>query len=284
MIDELAIQFLELVPKNLLSRGVGAATRVALPAPLQGLVNEAFAAAAGIDRHESTKTPRRYRTLNDFFTRRLEPGARPAAAEHADEAVVPVDGTLGMFGEIDAGTLLQAKGREYSVLDLLDSGAHAEKFAGGSYATFYLSPRDYHRIHSPVDGRVDEISYIPGDLFPVFPMAVDNVDELFAVNERLISLMEVDGHGPVAVVKVGATCVGRISLSFRDCQTNQSYRRRRVERLAEPVSLEHGDEIGVFNLGSTVILLFGEPGIEFAAPLEEGRNVQMGELLGRWGR
>ena len=282
MVDDLVIQFLERVPKNLASRGFGAVSEIPLPQPLQGAVNEAFAAAAGIDRGESEREPHEYRTLNDFFTRRLRSDAREIEAERQTTAVSPVDGTFSAHGRIEDGTLIQAKGREYSVLELLDSGAHAEHFQSGVYATLYLSPRDYHRIHSPVSAAITEVSYVPGELFPVFPMAVENVDRLFAINERLISMLDVGEHGHLAVVKVGATCVGRISLTFHDWQTNMSYRRRRVEQLEEPVEVSAGDEIGVFNLGSTVVLLFSEPGFSLDGGLGEGEPVRMGQRLGSY--
>ncbi len=280
MVDELVIRFLEWVPKNLVSRGFGAVSEVALPGPVQSLVNETFAAAANIDTDEAEKPPESYATLNSFFTRRLRGDAREVEAAAPGEAVCPVDGTLSKFGPIDEGTLIQAKGREYSVLELLDSGAHAAPFREGSYATFYLSPRDYHRIHSPIAGRIREVSYVPGTLFPVFPLAVENVDRLFCINERLISLVETATGASAAVVKVGATCVGRIALSFHEYRTNQSYRRRRVDRLDEPTAVEQGDELGVFNLGSTVVVLFSERDFGFAPDLEEGAGVEVGQRLG----
>ncbi len=280
MVDDLVIRFLELVPKNLVSRGFGAVSEVSLPGPMQSVVNETFAAAAGIDVEEAEKPPTRYESLNSFFTRRLESDAREVAATEVGEAVCPVDGTLSKYGEVEEGTLIQAKGREYSVLELLDSGRHAVPFEQGSYATFYLSPRDYHRIHSPASGEITEVSYVPGTLFPVFPMAVENVDQLFCINERLISLIDAGEFGQVAVVMVGATCVGRISLTFHKYRTNQSYRRRRVDRLDQPIDVDHGEELGVFNLGSTVVVLFSDPDFRFDRSLSEGTSVEMGRRLG----
>ena len=283
VLEELAIELLDRLPKNVISRGVGALTEVALPGPIQAIVNEAFARLADIDTEEAEQPPRSYRTLNAFFTRRLRPSARPIEAQDRRTVVSPVDGTLSTFGSVDDGRLLQAKGRTYTLVDLLDSGAHAREFTGGAYATIYLSPTDYHRIHSPVRGTIREISYIPGHLFPVFPLAVRNVDRLFAINERLISFIDVDGGGRVAVVKVGATCVGRIRLSYRDWETNGNHRRRRVERLEDPHEVEHGEEIGLFNPGSTVILLFSDPSFRLSSHFQQGDPLAMGETLGGWG-
>jgi len=281
-VDELIIEFLELVPKNLVSRGFGAVAEIPLPGPVQAAVNETFATAAGIDCEEARRSPSRYSTLNAFFTRKLEAEARSIEAPDDRTAVSPVDGTLSKFGPIEEETLVQAKGCEYRLLDLLDSGRHAAEFEHGTYATLYLSPRDYHRVHSPFHGRVTEVSYIPGELFPVFPIAVEQVDELFCVNERLISFMDVGDIGRAAVVMVGATCVGRISLSFHPYQTNQSHRRRTVDRLAESVELEHGEELGVFNLGSTVVVLFSTDEFAFDDQLREGMAIEMGQRLGKW--
>lgn len=283
MMDELVIDFLERVPKNLVSRGVGAVAEVPLPGPLQTAVNETFATAAGIDRDEARRSPDGYATLNALFTRRLRSDVRSIEARDERTVVSPVDGRLSKFGPIHDETLIQAKGREYRLLDLLDSGRHAAEFEEGTYATLYLSPQDYHRVHSPLRGEVTEVSYIPGELFPVFPMAVENVDELFCINERLISFLEVDGVGTAAVVMVGATCVGRMSLSYHPYQTNQWHRRRRVDRLDETVALDHGEELGVFNLGSTVVLLFSTPDFVFDDRMVEGMDLEMGRRLGRWG-
>jgi len=281
MLQKLALRALHALPKNAISRAVGRLARIPLPGPVQAAVNEGFARAAGIDRAEAERPPAAYSTLNDLFTRRLDSSARTVESSR-DAAVAPVDGTLSTFGDIEAGTLLQAKGSSYRVRDLLDSEEHARRFRDGSYATFYLSPREYHRIHSPVTGAIESISYIPGELFPVFPFAVEHIDELFAVNERLVSSIDAGRRGRVAVVKVGATCVGRISLTFHELETNRTYRRRCVEQLEAPVRVANGDELGVFHLGSTVIVLIEAESFEFEPELETGRGVEMGERFGAW--
>jgi len=281
MVDHFAVRVLEVLPENVISRVVGRLAETRLPGPLQALVNETFARAAGVDREEARRPPAAYPTLDACFTRRLRPTARQVDAD-PEAAVVPVDGELSTFGGIDGGALLQAKGRHYSVGDLLDSPEDARPFQSGSYATFYLSPSEYHRIHSPVTGAVDRISYIPGHLFPVFPVAVEHVDELFAVNERLVSFIDAGARGPVAVVKVGATCVGRIAVTFHPLETNRCYRRRRVEAMQPPVEIENGDELGAFHLGSTVIVLIGDESFEFDGDLTSGQSVGMGTQFGGW--
>lgn len=284
MLDELAVQILKLLPKNLLSRGMGALSEVSLPQPLQLAVNAGFAKAAGVDTEEARRRLTDYGSLNEFFTRQLKDSARPIQATDASDLVSPVDGTLSSFGGIDGGTLLQAKGRSYDLMGLFDSGRDAAIFEGGSFATLYLSPTDYHRIHSPVAGRIGELSYIPGHLFPVNPFAVEHIDRLFAVNERLISYIHT-ARGPVAVVKVGATCVGRIQVTkegLPPVETNRPRRRRRLIRESEPVDVAPGEELAVFNLGSTVILLIADEAFGFDDGLDEGQAIRMGTLLGRF--
>lgn len=277
---KLAVRALERVPKNLVSRAFGVISDVELPRPVQKVVNHSFAALVGVDVAESERPPGEYSSLNAYFTRHLREGARQVACVDDVGVVSPVDGKLGAFGRIDEGTLLQAKGRQYKVVDLLDSAAEASRFQGGSYATIYLSPKDYHRIHSPVRGEVAKVSYIPGHLFPVNPFAVENIDELFAVNERLISYMETPDLGRVAVIKVGATCVGRICLSYDGIQTNKAFRRRQEYAPRQKVDLQAGDELAVFELGSTVILLIESEEFRFCPQLNIGKMLRMGAALG----
>ncbi|MBA2665090.1 MAG: phosphatidylserine decarboxylase [Bradymonadaceae bacterium] len=280
VMDQVKLQALRRLPKNFVSRVFGSICDVEFPAPMQRVVNSAFASYAGIDISEGERPPGEYCSLNAFFTRNLCEGARTIASQDDHVLVSPVDGCLGAFGAITGEVLLQAKGREYRLIDLVDSGEEAKRFLNGHYATIYLSPRDYHRIHSPSSGRIDKISYIPGYLFPVNPFAVDNIDELFAVNERLISYLETPAAGRVAVIKVGATCVGRIGLSFDKFVTNTKFRRRREFEPVEAVAVDHGDELGVFNLGSTVIVLISNPAFRFKDELEAGQVLRLGEIIG----
>lgn len=281
VMERVAVQALKLLPKNFVSRAFGSVSDVEFPAPFQTTVNRVFANLVGADLSESEQAPNAYPSLNSFFTRRLRPGVRPVGTEDPAAAVSPVDGVLSNFGPIVDDTLIQAKGREYKLVDLVDSGAQREVFEGGHYATVYLSPRDYHRIHSPTSGRVNRVSYIPGHLFPVNSLAVRNIEELFAVNERLISYMENPKMGRVGVVKVGATCVGRIGVSFHEIETNMRFRRRREIEMETPVEVGHGDELGLFSLGSTVIVLIEHPDFEFDPALRRGQHLKMGQYIGR---
>lgn len=281
MLDRAALRALHALPKNTVSRIVGRLSEIELPAALREPVNGGFARVAGIDLDESARPPGDYASVNAFFTRRLAAGAREVDRDEIGAVVSPADGRLSHFGKLDSETLVQAKGREYRLVDLVDSGREAMLFKGGSYATIYLSPRDYHRVHAPTRGRVTRVSYIPGQLFPVNPFAVGRIDDLFAVNERLISYLETESLGTVGVVMVGATCVGRMSLAFHECVTNQRFRRREDFSVdAHDITLDHGDELGMFNLGSTVVLLIGAPGFEFDPSLKLGQTLKMGDRLG----
>lgn len=280
MLDRVKLTALRLLPKNAVSRALGVVSDVPLPPGVRSAVNRGFATFAGADVTEAQRSPGEYRSLNAFFTRRLRDGVRPIEAQSDADLVSPCDGKLEQFGPIRESTLVQAKGRTYKLVDLLDSGRDAQRFENGSYATIYLSPKDYHRVHSPTDGEVSHLGYVPGYLFPVNPFAVDHIDHLFAVNERLTTFLRNDALGEVAVVMVGATCVGRMTLAFHDCQTNSSFRRRTDIDVPEEVRLRHGDELGMFNLGSTVILLIAEPKFAFDPALRPGTSVRVGQFLG----
>ncbi|MFB6264985.1 MAG: archaetidylserine decarboxylase [Bradymonadaceae bacterium] len=282
MFDALAADILQYLPTRLVSRLVGRAARVELPDPLQSSVNRTFARLAGVDVDEARRAPGDYDSLQAFFTRRLCEGARPV--DRTPGAIVsPVDGRLGAHGEIGDGTLVQAKGRRYELYELLDSRPDASVFEGGSYLTLYLSPGHYHRIHSPVAGRVERLSYVPGRLLPVNDIGLQHVDRLFAVNERLITFLSAREGRRVAVVKVGATCVGRIAVTFDDLEGNRAFARRTSVRYDDRPALEVGDELGVFNLGSTVVLLCEGGDVAFAEDLESGDEVRYGQRLGRLG-
>ena len=281
--DGAAMRALDVLPKNAVSRAFGVLSEVRLPPPVQGVVNEGFAKLYGLNTAEAERSPREYASLNAFFTRHLKEGARQVQDRSPGALVSPVDGKLTQFGELRGGTLVQAKGREYRLVELLDSAAEAERFARGAYATIYLSPKDYHRIHTPCAGRAVKLSYIPGQLWPVNPLSVRNVERLFAVNERLIVYLETEELGRVAVIMVGATCVGKIGLAFDPMVSNQAWRRRQDRELFDEVVLDAGDELGVFQLGSTVILLVEREGFVWSDELVDGLAVTLGEVLGRLG-
>lgn len=280
MLDQAKLTALRLLPKNVVSRAVGALAEIPLPEVARGPINTSFAKIAGVDIDEAERGPEAYRSVNAFFTRRLKEGARSVPKRQDAELISPADGKLSTYGKITHETLVQAKGRHYRLVDLLDSGRDAEAFRDGHWATIYLSPRDYHRVHSPANGRATKVSYIPGHLFPVNPLAVANVEQLFAVNERLVTLIEQPALGNVGVVMVGATCVGKMTLAFHDLTTNGRFRRREEIDLGEGIEMQAGSELGMFNLGSTVVLLIGAKGFRFREDLVQGMSLRVGDLLG----
>lgn len=282
LVESLLVQLVDRLPRSAISRAFGAASEVRLPRPIQASLNEVLSTIVGIDRSEAIKPPSAYETINGVFTRRLRPGARPIDSTDPGAVVSPVDGTLTRFGRIRDDTLFEVKGRRYGVTDIVADGVDAALFEGGQFAIFYLSPRDYHRIHSPTAGRIERFRYLPGYLFPVNEVWVRNVDNLFAANERIVSFFETDGYGTIGFAKIGAACVGRTTLAFHEFETSDHDKPPREIELDEPVEFSHGDEVGAFNLGSTVLLLFEERGFEFAAGLEEGATIRMGRLLGRF--
>ncbi|HEY4244867.1 MAG TPA: archaetidylserine decarboxylase [Kofleriaceae bacterium] len=217
-----------------------------------------------------------YPSLGDFFARRLRDGAR--TVDPAPDAIVaPCDGVIAAIGTADEGLLFQAKGRDYRLGDLLADEAWAAALTGGAYATIYLSPRDYHRVHTPADAQLTAYEYVPGLLFPVMPRVVNRVDGVFARNERVIIQLDSRTLGKVAVVMVGAAGVGNIVVTHgpSSASLRKAHERRRVEVGSR---LERGDELGAFRLGSTVILVF-EPGRATLAG-SIGQAVKFGERMG----
>ncbi|RJS95016.1 archaetidylserine decarboxylase [Salinisphaera sp. Q1T1-3] len=220
-----------------------------------------------------------YDSFNAFFTRRLASGARPAP-DDATALVCPVDGTLGALGDIEAGQLFQTKGVAYDVASLLDDSTLAARFTGGRYATFYLAPSNYHRVHMPSAGRLQATRYVPGRLFGVNPRCVRAVSRLFARNERLVSLFETE-NGPMALVLVGAFIVGGIHdvATGRVCPPHRRAARAQRFNPADH-AYERGDEMGHFCLGSSVIALFGADVMAFDDVLAPGMPVKLNAPLG----
>jgi len=279
MNDRLFISALRLVPKNALSRVAGALTRWRAPEPLRLAAMKAFARRYGIDLSECPDLDV-YRTFGEFFARPLRPGRRPIAP--GDSVVVsPVDGVVSESGVAAGGTLVQAKGIEYSAAALLADEDLARRLEGGPYATVYLSPRDYHRIHFPLPGRVIGWRYVPGLLWPVNPASVRTVPGLFTANERLVTVLETP-LGRCAVVAVGATVVGRVHAFYDPSvpHTNQAGAAPRRRDYETPIPVEKGQELGAFEMGSTVILLF-EPGkVRLDPRVVPGARVRVGEEIG----
>jgi phosphatidylserine decarboxylase len=219
-----------------------------------------------------------YATFNEFFTRELRAGARPLAQARY---VCPVDGAISQIGAIANGQIFQAKGHSYSARALLGGDAQlAQAFDDGHFATLYLSPRDYHRIHMPCAGSLRRMVYIPGDLFSVNPTTARSVPGLFARNERVVCMFDT-AQGPLALVLVGATIVGSMATVWHG-QVNppRSGRVREWSYASGVVELDQGQEMGRFMLGSTVVLLFTRGAIGFSPDWADSRQVRMGERMG----
>ncbi|MFP4263694.1 MAG: archaetidylserine decarboxylase [Halomonas sp.] len=265
------------LPHHLLSRLVGRLAECRQPAIRNALVR-AFIRQFRVDMDEAAEPdPSAYASFNDFFTRALKEGARPIG----EGMVSPADGRLSQFGAIEAGQLLQAKGHHFSALELLGGdGDAARRFLGGSFATVYLSPSDYHRVHMPVGGTLTEMVYVPGRLFSVNAATTEHVPGLFARNERLVCHFETE-HGPMALVLVGAMIVAAIETVWAGQITPLPRGDVQRIRFDTPVHLEKGEEMGRFKLGSTVVMALSEP-VSFAGDIEPGDKVRMGQSLGQF--
>lgn len=215
---------------------------------------------------------RGFASFNEFFTRRLRDGARPIASDD-DVLVSPCDGALREATPIEDGGRLTAKGHDYAVGELLADEDLAAEFRGGLQTTIYLHPRDYHRVHTPCAGRVVGLTLVPGRLLPVTDASLAREPRVFALNERMVHVLETP-HGLVAAVMIAAFGVGNMTCAYRDVQTHPN---EIVNVDVEGVELDKGDELGVFNLGSTVVLLT-QPGVRLASSVRPGR-VLFGEPL-----
>ncbi len=262
-----------ILPKNLLSSMAGSFVSIPLPKPFSNLSVWWFANKYGIDLDEAELEWKDYRCIGEFFTRRLKPEARPIA----DQPIIhPVDGEIVQYGPITSGQYIQAKGLVYSIAELTGDKAAREKFAGGFFVTYYLSPMDYHRVHSPVTGQIRKMKHIPGSLWPVAEWAVKSVSRLYARNERVVVDILTD-WGPVAVVFVGAYNVGKISLAFEPrLTTNDGTSKPRSREYGE-VPIEKGAELGTFQLGSTVVVCYPSTVVEtYQNHFQLGPEVLMG--------
>jgi len=272
-----------LVPQHLLSRLVGllAASRIGwIKNGFIGL----FLRLYDIRMEEAKEEdPRAYPSFNAFFTRALKADVRPVDPD-PNRIVCPADGSISQLGRIDYGRLLQAKGHSYSLTSLLGGDQdRARPFLNGRFATVYLSPSDYHRVHMPLDGRLLEMIYVPGDLFSVNDATVGEVPNLFARNERLVAIFDT-AAGPMAMVLVGAMIVAGIETVWAG---QVSPKRRVIEHTSylpqpnSPIVLAKGEEMGRFKLGSTVILLFGDRAMEWLDSYQSGSPTRLGEAFGR---
>jgi phosphatidylserine decarboxylase len=273
----LFVWFQYLLPQHALSRLVLAATRVRAPW-FKNWTIRGFLRLYTVDMSGAAESdPYRYGSFNEFFTRALKHGARPIASSH-DAIVCPVDGRVSESGTIDGGRLLQAKGRHYRLRELLAEQPWAGRFEGGSFATIYLAPFNYHRVHMPLRGELRETVYVPGRLFSVNAVTARHVPGLFARNERVLTLFDTE-FGQFALVLVGALNVGSMATVWAGDITPAA--RRAVTRLpATRTTLEKGAELGRFNMGSTVILLFEPNRARWQSGVHAGSVVRLGQSLG----
>ena len=266
-----------LLPQHGISRLVLKATRVRT-AWFKNALIRGFLRMFDVDMKDAEQTdPLRYPSFNEFFTRALRPETRPLALEAAAIAS-PVDGTVSECGGIDGDLLLQAKGKLYTLADLLARQPWARRFEGGSFATIYLAPFNYHRIHMPLRGQLQETWYVPGRLFSVNALTARVVPRLFARNERIVTLFDTQA-GAFALIMVGALNVGSMATVWAGDIAPAA--RRVITRLPpQALTLEKGAEVGRFNMGSTVILLFEPKRARWLTGLRAGLDVRLGETIG----
>lgn len=276
--DRLAVLLQYLLPKQALTVFAGKVANARLGSATAALINW-FIGRYRVNMTEAANPDiQSYATFNDFFTRALKQGARPLSSS---AFVCPVDGAISQFGAIENDQLFQAKGHNYSTTALVGGDAElAAQFTNGSFATIYLSPKDYHRIHMPCDGRLLRMIYVPGDLFSVNPVTARGVPGLFARNERVVCVFD-SGHGQFVLTLVGATIVGSMATVWHGLVNPPRTRDVRVWQYDEQqISLKKGDEMGRFLLGSTVVMLFKKESLQFNPQWVPALPVRMGETMG----
>lgn len=277
--DRLFIASQYVLPQHLLSRAVGTLADAEMEWIKNPLIN-LFIKQFGVNMSEAQRqTAGEFKSFNDFFTRELIDGARPIEGD-ASVLSSPADGAVSQLGEIIDGRVFQAKGQDYCLTELLGGDAQrAAPFMGGEFATIYLSPKDYHRVHMPMKGTLRDMIYVPGDLFSVNQVTAENVPRLFARNERVVCIFDTE-KGPMAMVLVGAMIVAAVETVW----AGHIAPPRRELKVTEygaptPVSLEKGAEMGRFKLGSTVILCHPKDTVKWSENLKAGTPLRMGEAI-----
>jgi phosphatidylserine decarboxylase len=274
MKDALIVSLLSVIPQHLGSRLQGAFARAPLSGAVHHAIIRAYCRKYDVDMDAFVGSVEDYPTLAQFFVRPLRVGLRPIDPSQ-DALVSPADARAATFGTLEGHKLPADAGMELDIQAMLGGDP---RYENGEYAVLYLSPRDYHRVHHPREGRVLGYRYLPGRLWPVFPAATRKVKDLFAVNERLLVRLDAGPAGEVAVVLVGAYGVGRMTCSFCDLVTNTGGGAE-TRDFPAPIPVARGEELGRFNLGSTVVLVT-EPGrVEWE--LTKGEMVQVGQRIAR---
>ncbi|WP_028389398.1 archaetidylserine decarboxylase [Legionella fairfieldensis] len=267
-----------IIPKQAVTTIAGLLANVQAPAVKNRLIHY-FIQKYGVDMSEAQdENPVNYACFNDFFIRHLKPQCRPLAQA---DVVSPVDGVISELGTIEKGQILQAKGRYYTVDELLAGSVLTRKFINGCFATLYLSPKDYHRIHMPIDAKLKELIYVPGKLFSVQPATARVIPQLFARNERLVAFFNTKA-GLMAMVLVGATIVGAIGTRWHGDikRCRNQYHLDLTALTQEEKSVRQGEEMGYFKLGSTVVLLFADKSIQWLDDLTRNSSICYGQALG----
>jgi phosphatidylserine decarboxylase len=270
----------KIAPQHLISRCVGFLAQCTLPLIKNQFITW-FIAKYNVDMSiAKVQDPTQFPHFNAFFTRELKNGARPIDSN--SDLVFPADGAISQLGDIDKENIFQAKGRQFSLSAILGGDQRlAKKFENGRYATIYLSPRDYHRVHMPITGKLLETIYIPGDLYSVNQTTAENIDELFARNERLVVIFET-AVGPMAMILVGAMIVAGIETPWAGqiCPTGKALQRNYYcPAQQQDIIIEKGLEMGRFKLGSTVVLLFAEDAIKWKDHLFPNMPTILGEAM-----
>jgi phosphatidylserine decarboxylase len=269
-------RYLRYVPKNHLSRAIGRLVHARLPRPISRRLVRWFADTYKIDVDAAGQPLHEYPSIGHFFIRDLAEGLRPIEGDF----VSPVDGVLRNFGVIAGGRIEQVKGKTYTLARFLADEANATRYENGAFFNFYLSPQDYHHVHSPVGGGIVRSVHIPGKLWPVNDWSLANIDELFSINERVVTY--VDCHlGRVAVVMIGATNVGKISVTYDSFISNSADADKTVARdYGPPLAIAGGARLGTFHMGSSVVVLL-EPGrVDLErVRLEAGKKTQYGAAI-----
>ncbi len=277
--DALKVYSQYILPQHGLSSIMNAITRSESPVVKNFLIKQVIK-RFDVDMGDAIKeNALDYATFNHFFTRALKPDVRPICSE-GNGIACPVDGAVSQIGRIEDHQIFQAKGHRYSLQALLGDDESSEDFRNGSFATIYLAPRDYHRIHSPLDARLTKMIHIPGKLFSVNTLTTQHVPGLFARNERVVSLFETSA-GPMAVILVGAILVSSIETVWAGEVTSCGKKVSSWRYPQKQPELTKGEELGRFNYGSTVILLFPENKIEWDSHFVENSKTKMGQLLGK---
>lgn len=251
-------RILHLLPRKLISNVVGKLTRLEQPRPLVLWAMEAFIKAFKINMNEAEKPLLEYKSLNELFTRRLRPGVRPLSESFC---VHPADSRISQLGIIEKGSLLQAKGITYELAEFIGSSERAERYEQGAFLVYYLCPTDYHRVHSPIEGTIKEIKRLGVDLWPVHDESVKEIPQLFIRNERVVVTLNTQ-LGPVEVVFVGATNVGSIEIYKNGGD-----------------AVQKGEELGVFQFGSTVVMIYPKAFRIDLKKTEKGPVLMGGPLL-----